>query len=58
MEEALQKAYDDQVKYLEEKMEIAERSRSYFGEEMYTKLMNIDQARNEALFFGEGEYII
>ena len=39
---------------LEEKVNIAEQARAYFGEDMYKKLMEIDETRNDALMFDQG----
>ena len=54
MEEKLRDALEDKIKYLAEKSEMAESTRSYFGEDMYKKLIDIDQTRSETLLLDDG----
>ena len=49
VEEKLNKALSQKLKDIDDKIENAEHSRSFFGEEMYRKLIEIDESRNEAL---------
>ena len=53
-EKKLEKALSDQLQELEEKVKMAEQTRAYFGEEMYQKLIEIDETRNDAMVFEEG----
>ena len=54
VEERLNKALEEKLEYLEEKIEMAKQSKSFFGEEMYKKLLQIDEMRNEALVLDRG----
>ena len=49
VEEKLNKALSQRLKDIDDKIENAEHSRSFFGEEMYRKLIEIDESRSEAL---------
>ena len=49
VEEKLNKALEQRIKDIDDKIENAEHSRSFFGEEMYRKLIEIDESRSEAL---------
>ena len=53
-EQNLKDALSNQMLELEEKCKMAEQTRAYFGEEMYQKLMEIDETRNDAMVFEEG----
>ena len=53
VEDKLKKALQTQIEELEEKSMLAEQARAYFGEEMYKKLMEIDETRNDALLFDQ-----
>ena len=55
VEQKLNKALSDKLRDLDDKIENAEHSRSFFGEEMYKKLVEIDEKRGEALLFDRGK---
>ena len=55
MEEKLNKALSEKLKDLDDKIENAEHTRSFFGEEMYKKLIEIDESRGEALVHDRGK---
>ena len=57
VEEKLNKALSEKLKDLDEKIEMAEYSRSFFGDDMYKKLIEIDESRNEALVLDRGREI-
>ena len=54
MEAKLNKALSEKLKDLDDKIENAEHSRSFFGDEMYKKLIEIDVSRGEALVHDRG----
>ena len=54
----MKEALSVQLEELEEKVNIAEQARAYFGEDMYKKLMEIDETRNDALIFDQGTTIL
>ena len=55
VEKKLNKALSERLKDVDDKIENAEHSRSFFGEEMYKKLIEIDESRNEALVLDRGK---
>ena len=55
VEQKLNKALLEKIKDVDDKIENAEHSRSFFGEEMYKKLIEIDASRSEALVFDRGK---
>ena len=54
VEAKLNKALSERLKDLDDKIENAEHSRSFFGDEMYKKLIEIDASRGEALVHDRG----
>ena len=54
VEAKLNKALSEKLKDLDDKIENAEHSRSFFGDEMYKKLIEIDASRGEALVHDRG----
>ena len=54
VEAKLNKALSERLKDLDDKIENAEHSRSFFGDEMYNKLIEIDASRGEALVHDRG----
>ena len=50
VEEKLKTSLSARFQDLEDRTEVVEHARSYFGEEMYRKFIDIDQMRNDALF--------
>ena len=54
VEEKLNKALSERLKDVDNKIENAEHSRAFFGEEMYQKLIEIDQSRSDALVMDRG----
>ena len=54
MEAKLNKALSEKLKDLDDKIENAEHSRSFFGDDMYKKLIEIDVSRGEALVHDRG----
>ena len=54
VEEKLNKALSERLKDVDNKIENAEHSRAFFGEEMYQKLIEIDKSRSDALVIDRG----
>ena len=54
VEAKLNKALSEKLKDLDDKIENAEHSRSFFGDDMYKKLIEIDVSRGEALVHDRG----
>ena len=54
VEAKLNKALAERLQDVDDKIENAEHSRAFFGEEMYKKLIEIDLNRSEALVHGRG----
>ena len=57
VEEKLNNALSEKLKDIDSKIENAEHSRAFFGEEMYQKLIEIDKSRSDALALDRGRFL-